>query len=58
MNDESIMPYGKHQGEKLANVPADYFIFMYDAGYLRGGLKKYAEDNMDVFLMETKKKEK
>lgn len=30
MNDESIMPFGKHKGEKLANVPADYLLWLYD----------------------------
>lgn len=24
MDDNSIMPFGKHKGEKMANVPDDY----------------------------------
>ncbi|MCK5022560.1 MAG: DUF3820 family protein [Candidatus Aenigmarchaeota archaeon] len=57
MTDESIMPWGMHQGVKLANVPASYLIYQYDVGHLRGELKKYVENNMDALLIETKKKE-
>jgi len=28
--DETIMPFGAHKGKKLANVPADYLIWMYE----------------------------
>jgi len=52
ITDESIMPYGKHQGEKMANVPADYLIFMFDAGYLNGSLAKYVKENMDALRKE------
>ncbi len=48
------MPWGKFKGEKLANTPADYFIYMYDMGYLKGGLKRYVEDNMGTLLGESR----
>ena len=55
MDDNSIMPYGKYQGKKLATVPASYWIWMYDNEKLSLSLKKYAEDNMDCFIKETTK---
>lgn len=52
MNDNSIMPFGKHQGEKLANVPAAYLIWLHKEGKCFGELKKYIEENMDVLKEE------
>ena len=57
MTDNSIMPYGKHQGKELANVPADYFIWMYDNDKLIGSLKQYVEENMDALIKETQGKQ-
>lgn len=47
MDDNSIMEFGKHKGEKLANVPDSYFKFMYEQGFLYGDLKRYVEENLD-----------
>lgn len=30
LTDESLMPFGKHKGEKMANVPASYLLWLYD----------------------------
>jgi uncharacterized protein (DUF3820 family) len=27
MTDESLMPWGKHKGEKMANVPPEYLLW-------------------------------
>ena len=52
LTDKSLMPYGKHQGEKLANIPASYLIWMYDNERLTGSLERYVEENMDCLLKE------
>ena len=57
MTDESLMPYGKYQGEKLANIPAGYLIWMYDNDKLIGSLKKYVEENMAALEKEKYKKD-
>ena len=31
LNDESPMPFGKHEGEKMANVPDSYLNWLYDS---------------------------
>jgi uncharacterized protein (DUF3820 family) len=31
-NDNTIMPFGKHEGKKLANVPGPYLMWLYDNG--------------------------
>ena len=30
MNDESLMPFGKYRGAKLADVPASYLLWLWD----------------------------
>jgi uncharacterized protein (DUF3820 family) len=58
MTDESIMPFGKYKGEKLANVPPDYLIWLYDNNKCFGEIKKYIADNMDVLTSEINYKNK
>ena len=53
MNDNSIMPYGKHKGTKLANVPAQYLIWLYENTTIKDkGLEAYIADNLDVLKQE------
>jgi uncharacterized protein (DUF3820 family) len=52
MNNESLMPFGKHEGKKMANVPASYLLWLYDNGCF-GDIKEYIEDNMDSLKKET-----
>ena len=52
MNDESIMPFGKYKGEKMANVPPDYLIWLYDNAKVYGGVKDYIKENMNVLKAE------
>ena len=58
MRDEDLMPFGKHKGEKMANVPADYLMWLYDNNKCYGNVKKYIEDNLDVLKDEIKKQRK
>jgi uncharacterized protein (DUF3820 family) len=58
MTDESIMPFGKHKGEKLANIPAEYLLWLYDEGRFYGELKTYIADNMDSIKAEIEYKNK
>lgn len=58
LTDESLMPFGKHKGEKLANVPPDYLIWLYDNNKCFDDLRKYIESNMDVLKAEIEQKKK
>lgn len=53
MGDTSIMPFGKYKGEKLANVPASYLLWLHKENKCFGELKKYIEDNMDGLKQES-----
>jgi len=54
ISEETIMPFGKHSGEKLANVPADYLIYMYDSGKLYGTIRQYVQENEELLRKEVK----
>lgn len=58
MTDESTMPIGKYKGEKLANVPPDYLLWLYENGNIYGELKEYIKDNLDVIKSEFEYKNK
>lgn len=58
MNDNSIMPFGIHKGEALANVPAKYLLWLYKKWHCRGELKKYIEENIEVLKKEVEREKK
>lgn len=49
MDDNSIMPIGKYKGQKLANVPSEYLLWLLENGNTYGELKQYLVENKDVF---------
>lgn len=58
MTDESIMPIGKYKGEKLANVPPEYLLWLLENGNTYGELKQYLIENKEVFESEINYKNK
>lgn len=45
LKDDSPMPFGQYKGDKLANVPASYLLYIRDNFKLFDNLKKYIDDN-------------
>lgn len=56
LTDESIMPWGIHKGSRMANVPAQYLIWLYENDKCRGEVKTYIVDNLDFLRLEIKQK--
>ena len=52
MDDNSLMPFGKFKGEKMANVPADYLLWYYEQEWCKGELKNYIKDNLESLNTE------
>lgn len=48
------MPFGKYQGKAMANVPAQYLIWLYNQGCNHPGVKKYILDNLEILKKEAK----
>ena len=55
--DTSIMPYGKHQGKAMADVPADYLIWLHDNGKCSPLVAAYVEENLDALKRQQEKQE-
>lgn len=39
MKDTDLMPFGKHKGEAMANVPASYLVWFYDENIKKPAFK-------------------
>lgn len=52
LTDNSRMPFGKHKNEKMANVPANYLLWLYESNKCNKEVREYIEDNMDILLEE------
>jgi len=55
MTDSDLMPYGKYKGEKMANVPASYLLWLYENDKCSTHVLQYVRENYDVLKMEVKK---
>jgi uncharacterized protein (DUF3820 family) len=54
LTDDSTMPFGKYQGEKMANVSASYLMWLYNENKCNKEVRDYIEDNLDVLKQENK----
>ena len=48
------MPFGQYVGQKLANVPAGYLLWLLKESKCYGSLKEYIEKNKDWLEREDK----
>lgn len=59
VNDDSRMPFGKHKGSKLSNVPAPYLLWLADElgkepkDAVRAELRAYVDENRAVLEQES-----
>lgn len=58
MTDNSIMPWGKYEGFKMADIPADYLIWLFENHKVKGDIYFYIQDNMDTLKQEVKQLKK
>lgn len=52
MNDQDLMPFGKHKGEKMEDVPASYLLWLRDDGCRHSEIAAYIKENESVLLSE------
>lgn len=48
MTDDSIMPWGKYQGKRMAEIPDHYLLWLYENQYCSGDVKIYIAQNLDA----------
>jgi len=51
-NDDTPMPFGIHKGKKLADVPADYLLFLFYEKKGGSELMEYLIENKDALEYE------
>jgi uncharacterized protein (DUF3820 family) len=57
LTDNDEMPWGIHKGKTMANVPSEYFLFLWRNKKLTyGDVYDYVKDNMDGLLYDEKQK--
>lgn len=52
LSDNDPMPFGKHQGTKMANVPADYLLWLHDNNKCNASVKNYIIRNLNALRKE------
>lgn len=55
LNDESLMPFGKHKGERMEDVPADYLHWLWTNGKERDRqcpVANYIRENLGTLKQE------
>lgn len=52
LTDESPMPWGKHKGTKMANVPAAYLLWCLREGKCSADVREYINDNLEILKRE------
>lgn len=57
-NDQSLMPWGKYSGHKMANVPPDYLLWLLENDKCGGRVKEYIEKNKHFLQLELKQNRK
>lgn len=49
LTDKSEMPFGKHKGVSMVNIPCDYLLWLYKDGEMtRGNVRDYIEENLQA----------
>jgi hypothetical protein len=51
-NDETFVSTRKYGLKKLKDIPASYFIYCYENGFVNNLMKAYIEKNLERFKME------
>jgi hypothetical protein len=59
MNENTLVWFGIHYGERLADVPHGYWLYLHDHNLLSGKLKEWVEQEVPVLrFMNEKEKNK
>ncbi|HUR11201.1 MAG TPA: DUF3820 family protein [Flavitalea sp.] len=52
MNENTLMPFGKYKGQKLANVPAGYLLWLYDTQKCGIALREYIREALPFLRVQ------
>jgi uncharacterized protein (DUF3820 family) len=52
MTDNDIMPFGRHKGKAMANVPPEDLLWLYENNKCYGAVKDYIRENLETIKAE------
>jgi uncharacterized protein (DUF3820 family) len=52
VNDADLMPFGKHKGERMENVPAGYLLWLREQRCSNETVAGYIEENLSALMQE------
>jgi uncharacterized protein (DUF3820 family) len=54
LTDSSPMPFGKHRGKRMEDVPASYLLWLWDDGHWQqpGPLHEYIKESFAALMKE------
>lgn len=58
IGDDHVIPFGKHKGKTMAEIPASYHLYMYKMDIYYGAYKHYVMDRLDKLRKMAKEEEK
>ena len=58
ITNNSTIPFGKYAGEKMANVPPEYLLWIFENNKCTPDVAKYIADNLEVIKSEINYKNK
>lgn len=56
LTDNSPMPWGKHKGTKMIDVPADYLLYLHEKSYSNSPVGLYIKNNLEVLQKQANQK--
>jgi len=54
LTDNSLMPFGRHRGKAMINVPAIYLLWLYNNGCDHAEVREYIMNNLEALNKEAK----
>lgn len=58
LRDDSPMPWGKHEGKRMIDVPADYLLWLYDNNKAGKKVDMYIFANLQALRKEVEESKK
>ena len=55
LEDDSLMPSGKHKGTKMKDVPDNYLLYIYENDMVGERVATYIEKNLDSIKANVKR---
>jgi uncharacterized protein (DUF3820 family) len=52
LTDEDLMPFGKHKGQRMADVPASYFVWLRQQNCQHAGVRSYIDNSWSAIKSE------